>query len=142
MNKLVFVLVLALGCSAADAGEDVGSLEQALTPCTLQIEGPISSGPNLTWKVRNVGQACSSSSTYTELYTTCSGCSSNSGRRRVSVWLQGFSLAPGGLPGYEKSFSRPKPPCGSGEVARVLASWIPTPGAARLYVSGSLGCLL
>jgi hypothetical protein len=142
MKTLLLSLVLALGCSAADADEDVGSLEQALTPCTLQIEGPIASGSNLTWKVRNVGQACSGSSTYTELYTTCPTCSSGSGRRRVSVWMQGISLAPGGLPGHEKSFSRPKPPCGGGERAHVLASWIPTPGAARLYVSGSLGCPL
>src|SRR5687768_3210569 len=99
MKHLLILLLLALGCSAADEPESVGQLEQALSPCTLVLEGPFVAGSGLTWKIKNVGQACTSATgAYTELYTTCPSCSGS--LRRVSYFTQSFTLPAAGLPGW------------------------------------------
>jgi hypothetical protein len=134
------ILVLALGCSAGDAGEDVGQLEQALTPCTLQVTALTNPfNTYVTWKVKNVGQACGwDAAIWTELVRSCpNGCVGAPGKVSISLYKAYFTLPAAGIPGWHETFIiAPKPTCYSGETVRPLASWIPTPGAARKYVAG------
>ena len=143
MKHLLVLLLVVLGCSAADS-EEVGQLEQALTPCTLALKGPFVAGTGLTWEVKNIGQPCTAANdAYTELYTFCSTCSVGSGRQRVSHFKQGFTMPAAGLPGWRRHFARSKPsPCTSIDTANVLVSWIPAPGAARQYDHNKLTCPL